>query len=504
MSRRVRVVVGLVVAIATVPGLAIAAWGASGIGDSSARAVSMPAGATPSVSASGRNVTVSWAQATLPDTTPVAGYEIKRYDGASNPQTVLSACSGTITALTCTENAVPAGTWRYTVTPRQAGWRGAESSQSAAVVIAAPSLSLTAPTWITSLPAVLPATVTNFASFETVTFRLDDPTTGPILTPTPDPFTVPASGTLTGTVRIPNGTSDGTHTVYAVGSINTTASAGIKIDRTAPSVTNVAVIKTQDGTANFVKQAGTYRVYANASDAQSGVSTVTANVSTLTTGATSVALSSGSWTIRGVTYGYRSAIQTANSPLSEGAKSFTVTATDIAGNATSPNGSATVDNTAPIATDVQGTNNSGGLAGRADTGDRLTLSFSEPIEPESILAGWDGTATTVTVRFTNAGGSDDRILVYDAANTTQLPLGTVRLSDSLYVLGNVSFTGSTMTTVGSAVVVTLGVPDLPLMVGISVVPGAARYTPDTAMYDRAANACSNATANESGANDVEF
>jgi hypothetical protein len=372
------------------------------------------------------------------------------------------------------------------------------------VVIAAPSLSLTAPTWITSLPAILPATVTNFASFETVTFRLDDPSTGPILTPTPDPFTAPGSGTLAGDVRIPNGTSDGSHTVYAVGSINTVTSDGVRIDRTAPTVSDAAVIKTQDGTANFVQQGGTYRVYANASDAQSGVSTVTANVSTITTGATNVPLSTGSWTIRGVTYGYRSAIQTANSPLSEDAKSLTVTATDVAGNATSPSGSATVDDTAPTATDVQGTNTSGLVPGRADTGDRLTLSFSEPIEPESILAGWSGASTTVTVRFTNTGNSDDRVVVYDAANTTLLPLGTVRLSDKLYVLDNVSFTGSTMTTSGSTVVLTLGVPDLPLMVGVSLTAGQSRYTPDTAMYDRAANACSNGSANETGANDVEF
>ena len=85
----------------------------------------------PSGSVTGRNVTVSWPAARFPDNTAVNGYTVQRYDGAHVAQTVGASCSGTINALTCTEAAVPPGTWTYTVTPKQAQWIGTTSADSA-------------------------------------------------------------------------------------------------------------------------------------------------------------------------------------------------------------------------------------------------------------------------------------------------------------------------------------------------------------------------------------
>ena len=65
-------------------------------------------------------------------------------------------------------------------------------------------------------------------------------------------------------------------------------------------------------------------------DAGSGVATVRANVSTVTTGQTAVALVAGSYSVGGVSYNYRSASVTANAVLAEGAKAYTITATDVA------------------------------------------------------------------------------------------------------------------------------------------------------------------------------
>ena len=52
-----------------------------------------------------------------------------------------------------------------------------------------------------------------------------------------------------------------------------------------------------------------------------------------------------------------------------------------------------MDNTAPTATDVQTTNVGGGTNGKAETGDTITFTYSETLDPYSILAGWNGSST---------------------------------------------------------------------------------------------------------------
>ena len=65
----------------------------------------------------------------------MSGYLVKRYDaGTLAPQTVLTACTGTVTATSCVENNVPNGSWKYAVTPVFAtNWQGPESAKSATV-----------------------------------------------------------------------------------------------------------------------------------------------------------------------------------------------------------------------------------------------------------------------------------------------------------------------------------------------------------------------------------
>ncbi len=52
-------------------------------------------------------------------------------------------------------------------------------------------------------------------------------------------------------------------------------------------------------------------------------------------------------------------------------------------------GSVTLDNTVPTASDIQTANN-GSIVGRAETGDTITYTFSEAMDPSSILSGWTG------------------------------------------------------------------------------------------------------------------
>ena len=295
-------------------------------------------------------------------------------------------------------------------------------------------------------------------------------------------------------------------------------------DFRAPAVGTVAIAKAAGGSAGFVKAGGEYFVYANvAADTgapASGIASVKANVNALTSGSTAVSMSAGSFTADKVSYGYRSAALAA-SAVAEGVKAFTVTATDVAGNANTKEGSVTVDNTAPKSSDVQTTNVGGGTTGLAEQGDTLVFSFSEPVEPALILAGWDGSATSVVVRVNDNGllglpAGNDSVQVWNAANSTVLPLGTVDLGRSDYASGvlggsfrfGATGTPSTMTMSGSTVTVTFGTYNSTIIVdaarGIAAGTGTMVWTPVATPYDRAANTMATTTASESGAADKDL
>lgn len=497
--RRVALVLTVAAAIATVPATAFAAWNATASGTSWSRAMAMPAGNTPSAVSSNGNITVSWAASLLPNSAPVAGYRITRYaEGSATPETPGGTCNGTVAALTCTDPSVPDGRWQYTVTPRQGAWQGAESGRSAAISVGSSSFTLSST--VSTLPTVLSGSLTLFDAGEHVIFRLDDPTTGTALTGSTNPDPVAADGQATVSVTIPNGTSDGAHSVYAVGDLGTVAGAPITVDTAAPTVSTAAIVKSTGGTAGFLKQGGTYYVYANISDV-TGVASATANVTTVTTGTTAAPLTAGSYTADGITYGWRSAQLTASSPLAAGSKAFSITATDTLSHAgTQPGFSVTIDNTGPAGSNIQTTN--AGTAGKAETGDTVSFTFNEPVDPNSILSGWDGSSTSVTLRLNQQNGAmGDRLQVWNAANTAQLPFGTSRLIRD-YVAADMAFTGSTMVMSGSTVTITLGTPNGPTLTATGT--GNMIWQPDAAVTDGAGNACATGNVTEGGAADLDF
>ena len=111
--------------------LAHASWVHNGVGLGSARAVLAGAGSSPTPTTSGRNVSLTWATSTYSNGVTVPSYLVKRYDAAGTVvQTMTSGtCAALVTGLTCTESAVPTGSWRYSVTPAVGNWRGAESAK---------------------------------------------------------------------------------------------------------------------------------------------------------------------------------------------------------------------------------------------------------------------------------------------------------------------------------------------------------------------------------------
>ena len=510
---RVGTRLSLALAVGTVvvlgPGVALAAWNTPGNGSVYVTGNTMPTGATPSVSVTGRNVMLTWSASSFPGGGAVGGYRIARYDaGTQALQTVGSSCSGTISALTCTEGAVPAGAWKYAVTPRHALWVGTEGAMSATATVASPSLTWTSPILMTSLPTILTGSLASYVTGETVTFRLDDPSTGTVLSASTVPGAAPASGAMTFSATIPAGTTNGSHTVYAVGSSGSPSSGGITVsipDTTPPTVSAAVINKSSGDKPGYVKQGGTYYVYGSVTDPgayATGVSTVTANVTNVTSGTTSAPMTAGSYTVGGVSYNYRTALLIASNPLGAGSKSFSITAVDASSNSSTQGGfSVTVDNTAPTGSDVQAVNG-GGTAGKMQQNDQVVLTYSEPIDPNSILNGWNGSSTTISVQVSKVTGKD-RITFWNGA--TQLQLGTVNTTRNDFITaGTVTFTNSTMVLSGSTVTITFGTPDLPANLTTAGGTGTMQWTPAAGATDLAGNACSTTATNETGAVDLDF
>jgi hypothetical protein len=287
-------------------------------------------------------------------------------------------------------------------------------------------------------------------------------------------------------------------------------SFGAANDLTPPTI--VRSVIQRNGTSylsGVIAQGSTYFIYAQVTDSgnpASGVNTVTADVSNVTTGGNNVAMNTGGgpWTVEGQSYNYRSALQTAKNPLANGTYGYTLAATDNAGFSASANGNLLVDNNGPAPSDIQIVNGAG-TASKPDAGDVITFTFTEQVEPRSILAGWDGTSTAVRVVLANGGcGTNDSVTVQNAGGTLTLPLTGATpacLGRGDYVNGNRTFGSSTMVQSGASIVVTLGGTPLTLTAGGS---GTLTWTSNAAVTDIAGNACAVATVNESGALDNDF
>lgn len=310
------------------------------------------------------------------------------------------------------------------------------------------------------------------------------------------------------------GTTSGSFTSQAGSAANRVTAAP---DFRAPLASAAVGAKSAPYLAGKVKQGGSYRIYANATDSgnpASGISAITADVSAITTGQTAVALSAGSFSAQGTSYGFRSAALTANATLAEGAKAFTLALTDAAANARVQSGfSLTVDNTAPTAADVQAPNS--GTTSRAEAGDTIVYTFSEPVDPDTILSGWTGAATNVVVHIRDnallfIGLGNDNLVVNNAADSAQLPLGAVDLgrvdyAGSLFG-GDAHFgatgTKSSMTLSGSTLTVTLGTASGSVLTAGGT--GTMTWAPSATPTDAAANAMSTAAAGETGTLDRDF
>lgn len=115
---------------------ALGAWSAHGAGTGAGAAAVMPAGKAPVATATGTSVVVSWPAVTFANGSAVEGYTIQRTNASTGTIATTNAnCNGTVTTTTCTELAVPTGSWTYTDTPVQQNWSGAQSPASTPVAV---------------------------------------------------------------------------------------------------------------------------------------------------------------------------------------------------------------------------------------------------------------------------------------------------------------------------------------------------------------------------------
>ena len=248
---------------------------------------SLPAGATPTApttnAPNGNAVKVTFNQATtVSGNVAITSYHLKRYPAAGGSAVAApAACSVAAGMMTCTENSVPDGRWRYTDTPAfGANWVGIESGESPAVLVDTTGPTVTA----TVIGQTSGATINGYvksgtgyfvyanvtdagAGVQSVTANVASVTSGQtsVTLTAGGPFTPPGGGTYTyrsAQLTSNAGQADGavTYTVNATDAVgNTSANSNngaVTFDSTAP--VNHLSLSGQTGGGSFVSGTTVY------------------------------------------------------------------------------------------------------------------------------------------------------------------------------------------------------------------------------------------------------
>jgi hypothetical protein len=497
-SRRVVVVVGIVVAAFSMAGLVGAFWstGSSSGGNGHASAGTLPTGSTPSVSLVSRAATVTWAQSNVAGSLlgqrAGGGYTVTRYaEGAlTSPIAPGAACAGTHNGpsdpMSCTESSLPAGRWLYTVTPILFNWIGGESATTASQVVAPDSpisvaltngagagnafintTNQTSLTFNVSLPA------TSLAS-DTVNLVLSDG----IAVVAASAAGIGGGGVRTFTGVDASSLGEGPITISAtVSSSYGDASTPVSIVRTKDTVGPTLVsLSMRDNNSNGKVD----RVLATFSESLSAYSagTVPWTLLNVPSGGTlaSVSVSAAVATLT-ITEG-AGAPDTAVGSFTVALATNAAGIRDAAGNLSSFAATAPADGARPVPVSVTSVNN-GLAAGLMEVGDTVTVSFSETIA--SVVG--PGTAITET---DPSGAGNDRLTVAGLTAVAGVATGS-----NLYVVTDntsASFASSSMGSFGAAVTATVaGACTGTCVANLAAGIGALVFTPDPSLADAAGN-----------------
>src|SRR5262249_32477128 len=129
-----------------------------------------------------------------------------------------------------------------------------------------------------------------------------------------------------------------------------------------------------------------------------------------------------------------------------------------------------------------------------DVGDKITYTFTAPIDTNSVLSGWTSGTRTVTVVL-ESRPEGDTIVVRTADNSRDLYIGTINTTNDFAGTGQWLFT-STMSYVSSSnqIQIVLGTrsPSTGSPPTINT-PTQFKWTPATGLLDAAGKQCSTAT-----------
>ena len=217
-------------------------------------------------------------------------------------------------------------------------------------------------------------------------------------------------------------------------------------------------------------------------------------------------MTAGAFSAGGVLYNYRSAARAAINPMANGTRTYSFTMADVATpvhSQTQTGFTVTIDNTTPAPVDWTSTNRAGGTVGLAEPGDSVTYTWNEPIDPGSLVAGWNGgSPITVAARLSFNGGNS-RFRVRNAAGTTTLQAFGRVLLGRTYTTASVNFMNSTITMLANSITIVLGTPAAPTTVHVTQT-STATWSADATAYDAAGNACAATTITVSGSPKVHF
>jgi hypothetical protein len=465
----------------------------------------------------GSAVVVSW----IPSTggAPVAGYEVRSYDATSGTErTVGTGCSGINTGTTCTETSVPAGSWRYTVTPRLASWSGAESPRSTTVLVdpTPPTVAITFPvagafytdaSWNAGCASRICGTAADTGtgvaivqvSVRQATGNYWD---GAAFASVTEVFLF-ATGTTSWSFAFPaaNFTTDGAYTVRAVANDfvggSGTASRTATIDRTAPTVAIAFPANGSTYNATSWNAGCSSSICGTAADAGSGVNAVQVSIrqgsgnywnGTAFASATEVLLAATGTTTWSLPF------PAANLPT-DGAYTVRAIATDGMGLTASASLTATRDTTRPTATALTLFNANNTIS---PTVDEVRITYSEPLLLSTICAIWAGTGNqslggsgvVVTIPDVGLFGNES---VTATASACTLHIGSTATGTDWTTL-NATFSGTganesriVWNAATNMLTIHLGSLTSLAVLGLHLSGTTAVYTPDAAITDMAGN-----------------